>query len=91
MWRRSPLIQMDGKWLCSTGCIEAEVHARFAQMSVPKEPVANHRVPLGLLMLARGFVSEEQLQTILAAQLAARGGKSAPGRRNLSLRRNARS
>lgn len=69
------MIQMDGRWLCSTGCVEAEARARFAHMSVPKEPVANHRVPLGLLMLARGFLSEEQLQAVLAVQLAARVGK----------------
>jgi hypothetical protein len=66
---------MDGKWVCSPGCIEAEARARFAQMCVPKEPMTNHRVPLGLLMLARGFLTEDQLQAVLAAQLSAGEGK----------------
>ena len=70
IWRRTPMIQMDGRWLCSARCVEAEARATFEHMSIPKEPFAGHRVPLGLLMLARGFLSEEQLQAVLAARTA---------------------
>jgi len=75
IWRRTPMIRMDDRWLCSARCVEAEARATFEHMSMPKEPAAGHRVPLGLLMLARGFLSEAQLQTVLAAQRQARGGK----------------
>ncbi len=75
IWHRTPMIQMDDRWLCSARCMEAEARTAFEHMSMPKEPVARHRVPLGLLMLARGFLSEEQLQTVLAAQRQARQGK----------------
>ena len=75
IWRRTPMIQMDGRWLCSARCVEAEARATFEHMSIPKEPFAGHRVPLGLLMLARGFLSEEQLQAVLAAQRQAGHGK----------------
>jgi len=75
IWRRTPMIQMEDRWLCSARCVEAESRATFEHMSMPKELVAGHRVPLGLLMLARGFLSEEQLQTVLATQRQARQGK----------------
>lgn len=75
MWRRTPMIHTDGGWLCSPQCVEAEAQDRFEVMSVPKELATGHRVPLGLLMLSRGYLQEEQLQAVLSAQLQAREGK----------------
>jgi hypothetical protein len=69
------MTQMEGKWFCSTRCLEAEAHARFAYMNVPRESAPKHRVPLGLLLLARGYLNEDQLQAVLSAQLEARQGK----------------
>jgi hypothetical protein len=69
------MIHVEGRWLCCTNCLEAEAHARFAYMSVPRDSTPKHRVPLGLLLLARGYLNEDQLQAVLSAQLRARQGK----------------
>jgi hypothetical protein len=75
IWRRAQMTRIDGGWLCSPRCLEAEAHDRFVVMSVPKQPTTSHRVPLGLLMLSRGYLQEEQLQVVLSAQRQAREGK----------------
>ena len=68
--RRRPIF--EGQWGCSGRCVLAMV-----QSAVRRElgdgvvgPVAphRHRVPLGLLMLAQGWITHPQLQRALAAQ-----------------------
>ncbi|PYX44188.1 MAG: hypothetical protein DMG83_14800, partial [Acidobacteria bacterium] len=61
---------MRQAWLCSPQCLEKEARSIFDQVSslpMPDLP-PNHRVPLGLLMLEHGYVSEEQLRTALEMQ-----------------------
>src|SRR5579884_1201794 len=61
-----------GNWYCSPACLETALVDRFSLLCQPP-PVpraVQHRIPLGLLMLARGLITQEQLQAALAAQRA---------------------
>jgi hypothetical protein len=61
---------LDGHWFCTTECFEQALASVVAQFLLGKtQPLAkSHRVPLGLLMLSRGFVDNEQLKKALKAQ-----------------------
>ena len=63
---------VDSRWVCSAGCLEA---AALAQLCAIRIPAPQHRVPLGLLMLSRGYIDEQQLQTVLITQRDAGGGR----------------
>ena len=66
-------ICLQGVWYCGPSCFEASLCRRVAPALTgtgAEEPV-RHRIPLGLLLLSRGELSERQLQSALAAQ---RGG-----------------
>jgi hypothetical protein len=69
MLGRSTPVRIQGRWLCSPQCAEKEVRAILDRIRVVKRSraIAN-RVPLGLLMLSRGYVNEQQLHTALEAQ-----------------------
>ena len=75
--RRRPPIHMQHAWLCSPQCLEHEARAIFDQFASSRKTGADpgHRVPLGLLMLAHGYLNETQWQTALEAQSRARQGK----------------
>jgi hypothetical protein len=68
--RRRPLF--EGQWTCSGRCVLAIVRAtvrREMGEGVPTAPIPHrHRVPLGLLMLAQGWITQEQLRHSLDAQ-----------------------
>jgi len=71
VWREAPHgLFLDGHWYCSPECFkQALVSALGPLLTVtPPAPVAPNRVPLGLLMLDRGFVDREQLRRALQAQ-----------------------
>jgi hypothetical protein len=55
--------------------MEAAALVQFERLCAIHSPVPQHRVPLGLLMLSRGYVNEGQLQTVLSAQREAGSGK----------------
>jgi hypothetical protein len=61
---------MQQAWLCSPQCLEKEARSIFDQVSAVRvpDPAPNHRVPLGLLMLEHGYVSEQQLRSALEMQ-----------------------
>ncbi|NYF89552.1 hypothetical protein RBB79_08350 [Tunturiibacter empetritectus] len=69
--RRRPIF--EGQWGCSGRCVLAIVQAavrrelRDGGASADLSP-HRHRVPLGLLMLAQGWITHPQLQRALAAQ-----------------------
>jgi hypothetical protein len=69
--RRRPIF--EGQWGCSGRCVLAMVQAAVRRelgdggVSVSAVP-HRHRVPLGLLMLAQGWITHPQLQRALAAQ-----------------------
>ncbi|MBB5338553.1 hypothetical protein [Tunturiibacter gelidoferens] len=69
--RRRPIF--EGQWGCSGRCVLAMVRAAVRRelgdggTSAVLSP-HRHRVPLGLLMLAQGWITHPQLQRALAAQ-----------------------
>src|SRR5258708_36785935 len=73
-WRRfsdgAKRIQLHRERYCFPDCFEQEVQRRFEEMSAFHEPAprASHRVPLGLLMLSRGDLTNVQLRQVIDAQ-----------------------
>jgi hypothetical protein len=69
--RRRPIF--EGQWGCSGRCVLAMVRAALRRehgdgLSEGSATPHRHRVPLGLLMLAQGWITQPQLQRALAAQ-----------------------
>jgi hypothetical protein len=83
LWRRlcrgQAGTRLHGAWYCSPQCLERAVRERFAHAAQPvlPAPPAQHRIPLGLLLLARGQVSNHQLRVALEAQRS--GGRGLIG------------
>jgi hypothetical protein len=82
LWRRRNVPRFEGQWACSPECmrvlIEESVERELGDGS-PLEPQKHkHRIPLGLLMLSQGWITQDQLRTALDAQRAA-GGKTRIG------------
>ena len=71
--RRRPIF--EGQWGCGGRCVLAIVRAAVKREAGDGGTSASiaphrHRVPLGLLMLAQGWITHPQLQKALAAQRA---------------------
>ena len=68
--RRPSGIRLHGRWYCGPDCFEQAVAEdlcrlpRFLRRPRPKQ----HRIPLGLLLLSRGVIDEEQLKVALRMQ-----------------------
>ena len=77
-WFEPPIgCSVDGHWYCSPDCLERALTTAIRQ-SLPgtvQAPAKAHRVPLGLLMLSRGFVDNEQLKKALKAQKDSGSGR----------------
>jgi len=70
-------LAVQGAWYCHPDCQERALADALAEMRAgrgPDPPVA-HRVPLGLLLLARQQITTEQLRAGLAAQQSAGQGR----------------
>lgn len=68
---------LDGHWYCSTDCFNQAVASAIGQFlpgTLPP-PSKAHRIPLGLLMLSRGLVDNEQLKKALKAQRESGSGR----------------
>jgi hypothetical protein len=70
----------EGHWGCSGACVEALVQSavrrEFAQDGTAEEAGEHrHRVPLGLVLLAQGWITHPQLQHALAVQRRAGRGR----------------
>jgi hypothetical protein len=61
---------LDGRWYCSPECFEQALSSTIRDFlnAKPQARAMTHRAPLGLLMLSRGFVDNEQLKQALKAQ-----------------------
>jgi hypothetical protein len=76
--RRRPIFEQE--WGCSAGCLSKLVAAAVRRetgdgpRTDSTEP-HRHRVPLGLVLLAQGWITHPQLQSALEAQRAAGGGR----------------
>jgi hypothetical protein len=69
--RRRPIF--EGQWGCSGRCVlamaRAAVRRELGDVAASTSAAPHrHRVPLGLLMLAQGWITHSQLQKALAAQ-----------------------
>jgi hypothetical protein len=76
LWRHRSGTFLQGVFYCQPQCLETALIAQLARLHAlaPAAP-PSHRIPLGLLMVARGWLTYEQVVTALAAQHAARSGK----------------
>ncbi|MFY9561731.1 MAG: hypothetical protein WAQ52_15970 [Terriglobales bacterium] len=76
MWRRPNGIFLQGVFYCRTQCLETALTGQLTRLETlaPIPPPPN-RIPLGLLMVARGRLTYEQVATALAAQQSTRAGK----------------
>ena len=63
-------------WFCSERCFENAIRAHFVRVRLPLRcpPNLQHRIPLGLLLLSRGQLTELQLRAALKVQHA-QGGR----------------
>jgi len=63
-------VSLNGKWYCSEACFLASLEEYLEHLPRMRSQnrLSAHRLPLGLLMLSRGSVDEEQLATALALQ-----------------------
>ncbi|HVJ07585.1 MAG TPA: hypothetical protein VM554_04325 [Acidisarcina sp.] len=78
LWRRRQVPVFAGGWSCSEECTRQRItvavrHEMDGQQAAPVEH--RHRVPLGLLMLAEGWITQAQLKAALQAQKAAGHGR----------------
>jgi hypothetical protein len=67
--RQSPVF--EGGWACGERCLRTLVRAAVLREIEGREPSSamhRHRVPLGLLLLAQGAITREQLRSALARQ-----------------------
>jgi hypothetical protein len=68
----------EGGWNCSAGCTASRAAAAVRRELDGRGNILEthrHRIPLGLLMLQHGWISNSQLRKALDAQKAAGGGR----------------
>ena len=78
LWRsrRAPVFE-DG-WCCSKACTRVQVETalrRELDLGSAAHETHRHRIPLGLAMLERGWITGSQLRGALEAQRSAGGGR----------------
>ncbi len=82
LWRRRNVPRFEGQWACSPDCMRVlieEAVERELGDGTPLEPKKHqHRIPLGLLMLSQGWITQGQLRRALDSQREA-GGKARIG------------
>lgn len=63
-------VLLQDRWYCSLDCFEQAISKVFAELlHLPDEPLPRlHRVPLGLVLLGRGLITDAQLKAALKAQ-----------------------
>jgi hypothetical protein len=77
-WLRRPVgVTFEGKWYCQPKCFRAvlELRVRNLLSGFRPEKLKNHRLPLGLLLVSRGIIDEEQLRRALYLQRASGKGR----------------
>lgn len=78
LWRSRSWPVFEGGWTCSPECTAARIGAAVAREldgRISGREGHRHRVPLGLVMLEQGWISQAQLRRALEAQKAARAGR----------------
>ena len=80
-WKNRSRPIFEDNWGCSTKCLEAIVRKSLKRergdrnASLQEEEPHRHRLPLGLVMLSQGWITQAQLRKALDAQRAAGEGK----------------
>lgn len=72
-WRSRKRPIFEGQWGCAGRCVLAMVRLAVRRESwdgLVEDAPHRHRVPLGLVMLAQGWITQEQLRKALDAQRA---------------------
>lgn len=78
LFRSRSLPRFEGKWACSTGCMERIVADAVRSQMDSWEPDAAARplrMPLGLIFLSRGWITHRELREALEAQRSAGAGR----------------
>lgn len=78
LWRSRQAPILEGMWACSAACMQELVQtAVLREMSErsAQNVVHKHRVPLGLVLLSRGWITQEQLKCALETQKKAGSGR----------------
>jgi hypothetical protein len=77
--RRRPIF--ESRWGCGSECLQVMVRRALKRergdlhIASDEDAPHRHRVPLGLILLGQGWITQEQLRTALAAQRAAGEGR----------------
>ena len=78
LWRSRQTPILEGMWACSAACmqelVQTAVQREMSERSA-QNVVHQHRVPLGLMLLSRGWITQEQLKCALEAQKKAGSGR----------------
>jgi hypothetical protein len=78
LWRNRAVPVFEGRWACSEECTKAIVTSALVREFHGAQPALRqhrHRLPLGLLLLSQGVITQEQLKASLEAQKTAGTGK----------------
>ena len=76
LWKNQTGVECGGRWYCGPACFERAVAGQLEQLlAASAQPARPHRLPLGLLLLARGQLTPEQLAHALEAQRHAACGR----------------
>jgi Type II secretion system (T2SS), protein E, N-terminal domain len=78
LWRSRSVPVFEGGWNCSPACTEERLRAavrRELEGRTGSAPAYRHRLPLGLLMMEKGWITSAQLKRALEAQKAAGAGR----------------
>jgi hypothetical protein len=78
LWRRRETPVFEGGWCCSEVCMAARVSAALGRemdgRGSPREG-HRHRIPLGLVLLEQGWITNQDLRNALHAQRDAGAGR----------------
>ena len=79
-WKQRDHPIFEGQWACSSACLAAMVRRALARETgdgLPGDEFEqhHHRIPLGLVILAQGWITHPQLQKALEAQREHGGGR----------------
>jgi hypothetical protein len=78
LFRSRSFPRFEGKWACSARCMEGIVAETVRSRIESWEPVSARRalrMPVGLILLSRGWITRQELQEALAAQRRAGDGR----------------
>jgi hypothetical protein len=71
LWRSRQTPVIEGGWTCSQECTRAVVELCLRREMEGRDelsPLHRHRIPIGLILMEQGWISQEQLKAALEAQ-----------------------